>query len=84
MEVKDIYPLTIISDRYNGSYSGGAYLAFNLDPWDLPDEVGGGDVEEHNYWDIKSNHDLVGKGFDVVEAVNDLLKKIILFRSCNE
>lgn len=27
----NIYPLTIIRDRYCGSYSGGTYVAFNLE-----------------------------------------------------
>ena len=27
----EMYPLTIIKDRYNGTYSGGMYLAFNLE-----------------------------------------------------
>lgn len=32
----EIYPLTIISDRYTGAYSGGEYLAFNLDFDEIP------------------------------------------------
>ena len=27
---KDIYPLTVVEDRYGGCYSKGIYLAFNL------------------------------------------------------
>lgn len=28
MNNQDIYPLTIIQDRYGGAYSGGRWLAF--------------------------------------------------------
>lgn len=40
---EDIYPLTIVRDRYNGCYTGGRYLAFNLDPWQIPRSVDGDD-----------------------------------------
>lgn len=32
----ELYPLTIIKDRYSGVYSGGKWLAFNLDPEEIP------------------------------------------------
>lgn len=40
---KNIYPLTIIRDRYCGSYSGGTYVAFNLESPEVPKEVFGDD-----------------------------------------
>lgn len=43
-KVYDIYPLTIICDRYSGTYSGGEYLAFNLDFDEIPQEVLGDDT----------------------------------------
>ena len=42
---EDIYPLTIIPDRYNGAYSGGKWLAFDQYHYNIPDEVDDGDVE---------------------------------------
>lgn len=39
----NIYPLTIIRDRYCGSYSGGTYVAFNLESPEVPKEVFGDD-----------------------------------------
>ena len=51
-----IYPLTIISDRYSGAYSGARYLAFNTDSYDMPDEVGGGDMEEDDFWNISETY----------------------------
>lgn len=29
---RDIYPLTIVKDRYTGVYSGGIYTAWKLSP----------------------------------------------------
>ncbi len=42
------YPLTIIRDRYTGSYSGGDYLAFPLH--DYPAESQAGDTEARDFW----------------------------------
>lgn len=72
---RPIYPLTIISDRYNGVYSGGRYLAFNLDFDEIPKEINASDMECCNFWD--SHKDLlVGKGFYIDEAIRDLLIKM--------
>ena len=75
---KDIYPLTLYSDRYNGSYSGANFIAFNLDPWELPEEIGGGDGEEMAFWENQEKNKtyLVGKGSTPQEAFNDLYEKI--------
>ena len=35
----DMYPITILTDRYGGTYSGGGWLAFNLPPEEIPFEV---------------------------------------------
>lgn len=44
------YPCTIIRDRYNGVYSGGAFVAFPL-PFDkVPPEIDGGDVDCASFW----------------------------------
>lgn len=47
----DIRPLTIIADRYNGGYSGGKFVAFNLEFKDVPESVYGGDIECGFFWD---------------------------------
>lgn len=41
--INNIYPLTVIYDRYNGSYSGGKYVVFNLESLDIPKEIFGDD-----------------------------------------
>jgi len=69
----DIYPLTIIRDRYNGVYSGGKYLAFNLDIDEIPPEVIGNDVEARNFFYYTNI--IYGKGETIMDAVNDLIDK---------
>ena len=73
----DIYPLTIVSDRYGGCYSGGKYLAFNLFPWDLPREIEGSDVDCGGFWwsDACKAY-IVGKGKTVTEAIDDLARRL--------
>lgn len=69
-----IYPLTIIADRYSGTYSGGDYTAWNLEPWCIPDgvEYDGGDALD--FWE--ENKIVYGKGRTVSEAVADLYCKM--------
>lgn len=71
----DIYPLTIIKDRYMGTYSGGKYLAFNLDFDEIPEDVIGSDVPCRQFF---YETDLVyGKGSTVDEAIKDLARQIM-------
>lgn len=70
----NIYPLTIIRDRYNGSYSGGTYVAFNLECVNVPTEVFGDDCTAMRFW--KHYKGVVGLGGSPESAVKDLLKNI--------
>ena len=70
----EIYPLTIVSDRYNGTYSGGAYLAFNLDADEVPDAIFSDDVRCHRFW--TRTEIMCGKGRTVSEALADLYLKV--------
>ena len=72
----EIYPLTIISDRYTGTYSGGEYLAFNLDFDEIPQGVLGDDVTAMEFWDYYSKDYIVGKGRTVSQALLDLYIKL--------
>lgn len=73
--MKEIYPLTIVADRYQGAYSGALFLAFNLDNWMLPDEIGGGDGDEMGFFE--SDHGvIIGKGKTPAEAYADLKIKL--------
>ena len=68
------YPVTIVVDRYYGCYSGANWLAFPLYTEEIPDEVGGGDIEEMCFWDNYGGP--VGKGVTPDEAYEDLVKKM--------
>lgn len=73
---RDIHPLTIITDRYGGCYSGGKYLAFNIEPWQVPKAVDGSDIDCADFWDNASKEYVIGKGDTIQEAVNDLKSKL--------
>lgn len=88
---EDIYPLTVIRDRYNGSYSGASYLAFNLDSNSVPSEVHGSDIPCSYFWNLidegnfvesevaRDYRDVVkyvGKGTTIEDAVIDLYRKM--------
>ena len=88
---EDIYPLTIIRDRYNGTYSGASYLAFNLDSNLVPSEVHGSDTTCSYFWDLIDEGNFVegevaydyrdvvkyvGKGATIEDAVIDLYRKM--------
>lgn len=80
-ELKDIYPLTIVADRYGGTYSGGKYLAFNSLPEDISEDIHGSDLECRDFW-IKSERNekfIVGKGETVQEAYDDLKENIMKY-----
>lgn len=88
---EDIYPLTVIRDRYNGTYSGASYLAFNLDSNSVPSEVHESDTPCSYFWDLidegnfvegkvaRDYRDVVkfvGKGATIEDAVIDLYRKM--------
>ena len=41
---KYIWPITVTTDRYGGGYSKGKFLAFNLLPRQVPEEIDGDDI----------------------------------------
>lgn len=73
----ETYPLTIVADRYNGAYSGGAYTAWNCEPHDIPFDIFGDDVTCAQYWDYVRAEKLsfVGVGGSPREAALDLYIK---------
>ena len=66
----EIYPLTIVSDRYTGAYSGGQYTAWNISASELPDGIDGDDTECMAFW--RNNTIPVGKGRTGSEALANL------------
>lgn len=71
----DIYPLTIVKDRYTGVYSGGVYTAWNKKHYELPDDIDGNDTDCCSFWATNKNI-IVGIGDTVNEAITDLKSKL--------
>lgn len=65
-----IYPLTITADRYNGTYSGGKFIAWHLDATEIPEDVYSDDCGAHEFW--HNNKIMCGKGNTVTEAIGNL------------
>lgn len=76
------YPLTIIEDRYSGTYSDGRFLAFNLysnKVSELP--VDADDISCKRFWDgldedFPIEDYVIGKGNSPDAALQDLIEKI--------
>lgn len=69
-----IYPLTICSDRYGGVYSGGKFIAWNLDADEVPEDMYSDDCGCHSFW--LDNDIVCGKGDTVESAIADLYIKL--------
>lgn len=79
MKEKELYPLSIVKDRYNGTYSKGTYTAWNLHLKDVPQDIE--DEVEHcrQFWD--DNTFAVGLGGSANEAAQDLYEKLNALKS---
>ena len=71
---EDLYPVTIVKDRYNGAYSGGKYTAWNRHPCIIPNEIFYDDVTCAAFWDL--NLIPCGIGETPEEAERDLVEKM--------
>lgn len=70
----DLYPVTIICDRYNGCYSGGKYTAWNEDYYSLSEDADGSDIPAMNFF--YNCPYVYGVGNTPNEALEDLKKKL--------
>lgn len=68
----DIYPLVVVLDRYNGTYSGGKWTAWNLSY--VPSKIDADDTECADFF--AKNMIVYGRGETPQEAIDDL--KMIL------
>ena len=68
------YPITIISDRYDGTYSKGNWLAFPLECDEIPDAVNAGDGESMHFW--ANYKEPVGRGKTPAGAYGDLIAQM--------
>ena len=81
-----IYPLTIIIDRYSGTYSGGAFTVWNLYPETVPDAIYSDDCTCDEFWyeigddeksyNYRKYHNRYGVGNTIQAAIDDLYKKL--------
>jgi hypothetical protein len=65
------YPVTIVLDRYGGTYSGGAWIAWPLLPEDIPGEPTGDDTAAIVFWSNPRIHSC-GRGSTPNEALANL------------
>lgn len=80
---KNLYPLTIVMDRYTGVYSGGIFTAWNLDPDEVPEDICADDNSASEFFDdIRYGYGygtrdyIYGIGETPDEAAMDLYTKI--------
>lgn len=70
-----VFPCTIVTDRYTGSYSGGKFTAWAQYPDDVPQEIFSQDVPCGEFWEDEVKK-LVGIGDTPQEAYDDLNRKM--------
>lgn len=68
------YPLTIIADRYSGTYSGGEFTAWAEYPQNIPKEAMASDITCGLFW-VNTDF-IVGRGSNPNAAVEDLINRI--------
>lgn len=69
-----LYPVTIVLDRYGGTYSGGKWLA--IQDYQMPEEIGSSDPDEMLFWRSHKDEKLpIGRGETPDEALKDLMIK---------
>ena len=72
--MNEIYPLTIINDRYTGTYSGGIFTAWNMDYYEIPTDPDEDDVTCMLFW--AKTDIIVGRGDTPQESVDDLTRRL--------
>ena len=71
---RDIYPVTIVADRYNGTYSGGIFTAWNCYPKDVPEDIEYDDCSCSEFF--RSYDKPYGVGDTPTKAYKDLRRKL--------
>lgn len=62
----DVYPVTIMTARYGGTYEGARWLALNLHPHEVPEDATGSDLDCMEFW--RDYEGPVGGGWTPMEA----------------
>lgn len=68
------WPVTIVRSRYGGCYEGAPWLAFNLDPNQIPEDWNGGDTECSEFF-FKTDLP-IGRGASPDGAIEDLDRRL--------
>jgi hypothetical protein len=72
-----IAPVTVVPDRYGGTYSQGSWLAFPCDAWDVPRSPFEDDVTAATFWSDAEHAGLqVGLGTAPSAAHDDLVRRL--------
>lgn len=71
----ELYPVTIANTRYGGTYEGGAWAAWHLDPDQLPEAWNDDDSECQEYW-ASEEAKTVGRGPTPLAALDDLHRRV--------
>ena len=81
--MEEYYPLTIVKDRFNGTYSGGKFVAWHCQPCSVPSDTYS--REAYEFWetirsfenDTEMPYPTYGIGNTIEEAVKNLESKLI-------
>jgi len=74
--VEHLYPVTIVEDRYGGTYSGARWLAFLVSASEeIPEGAFGGDVPTAAFWSGAGDR-LIGRGRTPNGALDDLRRRL--------
>lgn len=75
-EIELSYQRTIVKSRYGGIYEGEPWLAFPLEPHEIPLDAFGSDLECSEFWQSNPLVQYVGKGWSAQSALFDLNSKL--------
>lgn len=78
IQFHQMYPVIIVCDRYDGTYSGGKFTVWGCYPEHIPEEIYSDDDTCHEFWrdDIKDFKYYYGIGNTIQEAVDDMYYKL--------
>jgi hypothetical protein len=71
----DVHPVTIVDDRYGGTYSGGRWCAFPSNPQDVPPDPSWDDSSAAGWW-ADAEGLPVGRGDTPDLAYADLVRRL--------
>jgi hypothetical protein len=71
----DLYPCTVFLARYSGLYEGGTWVAFAMEPFEIPPDATGGDTDSAAFWDEHTTR-YIGRGDTPDAAIIDLVGRI--------